>query len=103
MSRHSHWESVYTPQPAETVSWFQPHADRPLQWIREAHLPLSASIIDVGGGASTLVDDLLDLGYSELTVLDLSPAALAVARRRLGPERSALVQWRESILPVARP
>jgi 2-polyprenyl-3-methyl-5-hydroxy-6-metoxy-1,4-benzoquinol methylase len=58
-------------------------------------VPRSASIIDVGGGASTLVDDLLDMGYSSLSVLDISSSALAVARKRIG-ERSDRVNWIEA-------
>lgn len=95
-SRQQHWETVYTTRPADAVSWYQPHADQSLQLIRDSGLPSSASLIDIGGGASTLVDDLLRLGYSSLTVLDVSTAALAIARGRLGPERSARVQWLEA-------
>lgn len=107
MGRQSHWETVYATKPADTVSWFQATADRSLALIGESALPLSASIIDVGGGASTLVDDLLRLGYSTLTVLDISGAALDVARCRLGPARSESVRWIEaditsvSLLPHA--
>lgn len=101
MTRKSHWETVYTTRPADTVSWYQRHADLSLQLIRDCGLPLSAAIIDIGGGASTLVDDLLTLGHSALTVLDLSAAALDVAQRRLGPESSAGVQWLEADITTA--
>lgn len=84
MHARSHWEKVYTGVPADGVSWFQDHALRSLRLIRETGLPHAAAILDVGGGASTLVDDLLREGYSALTVLDLSEAALSVARSRLG-------------------
>lgn len=74
-----------------------------LQLITRHNVPLSAAIIDVGGGASTLVDDLLDAGYRQITVLDLSGAALATAQARLG-ERASLVQWREAnVLEVELP
>lgn len=95
MQAKAHWERVYATKDATEVSWFQPHAERSLQLIRDAGTPLTARIIDVGGGASTLVDDLLDAGYRDVTVLDLSANALAVARARLGP-RAAGVRWLEA-------
>lgn len=101
MTRKTHWESVYTTKPAESVSWYQPHADRSLRMIQEAGLEASAAIIDIGSGASTLVDDLLQLGYANLTALDISVSALDVARRRMGPEHSARVQWLEADITTA--
>lgn len=95
MQTKEHWEKVYTTKAATHVSWFQEHAAMSLQLITRQSVPLSASIIDVGGGASTLVDDLLDAGYRKLTVLDLSGAAIATAKARLG-ERAVLVQWLEA-------
>ena len=95
MQSKEHWEDIYSTKPANSVSWFQEHAELSLQLIRGTGVPLSASIIDVGGGSSTLVDDLLNSGYSALTVLDLSAAALAVAQKRLG-SRSSAVQWIEA-------
>lgn len=95
MQTKAHWERVYATRDATEVSWFQPHAEQSLQLIRDAGSPPSARIIDVGGGASTLVDDLLDAGYRDVTVLDLSANALAVARARLGP-RAAGVRWLEA-------
>ena len=89
----AHWDHVYQTRGPTGVSWFQPHASRSLALIRETGLPCDTPIIDVGGGASTLVDDLLAQGYSDLTVLDLSGAALAAARARLG-ERAEAVTWR---------
>ena len=93
MTRQTHWESVYSTKPANTVSWFQPHADRSSRLIRDTGLPNSASIIDIGGGASMLVDDLLADGYTNLTVLDLSEAALAASRARLGTAQALRVRW----------
>lgn len=87
-----HWESVYATKPSDRVSWYRPHLDRSLAFIDAAHLPKDAPIIDIGGGASTLVDDLLARGFTNLTVLDLSQKALDVARARLGP-RAPTVQW----------
>jgi SAM-dependent methyltransferase len=92
MEAKKHWEEVYSSKPADGVSWFQEHADRSLRLIRGTSLPQSASIIDVGGGASTLVDDLLRAGYSSVTVLDLSGAALQAAQKRLGP-LAGQVHW----------
>lgn len=91
----AHWERVYTKKPATDVSWFQEHAAVSRRLIAESGAPKSASIIDVGGGASTLIDDLLADGYHALTVLDLSAAALAAAKARLGPVADR-VRWIEA-------
>ncbi len=95
MHSKQHWESVYHSKATDTVSWFQPHAELSLDLIRNTGVGKQAGIIDVGGGASTLVDDLLADGYVDLTVLDLSRAALATARRRLGAQES-MVRWIEA-------
>jgi ubiquinone/menaquinone biosynthesis C-methylase UbiE len=79
-----HWEKVYQTKEPDTVSWFQEHATRSLELIRSVGPSLDAQVIDVGGGASTLVDDLLSNGFKNVSVLDLSVSALAVARKRLG-------------------
>lgn len=89
--RQQHWESVYRSRAADQVGWFQPHALSSLRLIEES-AGTGASIIDVGGGASVLVDDLLDAGYRNLTVLDLAEPALAASRARLGA-RAASVHW----------
>lgn len=94
MQSKDHWERVYSTKAVEAVSWYQPHAERSLALIRGTGVPDTASIIDVGGGASTLVDDLLADGYASLTVLDLSSTALEAARRRLGTRADA-VRWLE--------
>ena len=83
-SSREHWEKVYQTKQPEAVSWFQEHATRSLEIIRSIGTSLDASIVDVGGGASTLVDDLLSGGFNNISVLDLSASALAVARQRLG-------------------
>lgn len=95
MSNKDHWEKVYTTKTPDSVSWFQAHAETSIRLIRESGVSHGASIIDVGGGASTLVDDLLDEGYINLTVLDLSAAALAECRQRLG-KRGSGVRWLEA-------
>ncbi len=94
MESKDHWEKVYSTKAATEVSWFQEHAGLSLKLIEQAGIPASASIIDVGGGASTLVDDLLAKGYAQLTVLDLSAAALETAKARLGPAADR-VRWIE--------
>lgn len=71
-TKESHWEQIYGTKYADAVSWYTPHLTRSLELIAEAALPLDAHIIDVGGGASTLTADLLERGYQNLTVLDLS-------------------------------
>ena len=88
---HQHWESVYRHKAVDQVSWFQQHAASSLRLIK-ACADKDAHIIDVGGGASVLVDNLLAAGYRNLTVLDLSESALAASRARLG-ERAQSVQW----------
>ncbi|MGA7594883.1 MAG: class I SAM-dependent methyltransferase [Gallionella sp.] len=95
MQSKDHWEKVYTTRATDAVSWFQPHADLSAGLIKATGVGLDAAIIDVGGGASKLVDDLLALGYRNLTVLDLSAAALAAARHRLGARASG-VRWIEA-------
>ncbi len=103
MQTKEHWENVYSTKAAEEVSWFQEHARLSLQIICDSALAPDGRIIDVGGGASTLVDDLLSAGFSKITVLDLSAAALAKAKARLG-SRAASVQWLEAnILDVTLP
>lgn len=94
MDRKQHWEQVYTTKKSDAVSWFQEHAGHSLRLIHNTGLGKNAAIIDVGGGASTLVDDLVAEGYTDLTVLDLSAAALAVAQQRLGVHADA-VHWLE--------
>lgn len=94
MDTKQHWEKVYSDKSADAVSWFQPHAIRSLKLIQSLVVDKAAHIIDVGGGASTLVDDLLEQGYSNLSVLDLSAAALQVAKNRLG-NAAAKIHWLE--------
>ena len=91
VDRRQHWETVYRSKAAGDVSWFQPHAASSLRLI-EGCADRDAHIIDVGGGASVLVDDLADAGYRNLSVLDLAESALAASRARLGA-RAQSVQW----------
>lgn len=92
MTSKEHWEGIYAKKSSEQVSWYRPHLESSLRFIEGAGLPLDAGIIDVGGGTSTLVDDLLARGYVDLTVLDISAAAIEVAKARLGALASR-VKW----------
>jgi 2-polyprenyl-3-methyl-5-hydroxy-6-metoxy-1,4-benzoquinol methylase len=90
--RKKHWENIYQTKQLTEVSWFQPTPQISLDLIRECNLPLSAKIIDVGGGDSFLVDHLLAEGYQNITVLDISEAAIERAKTRLG-DRAAGIKW----------
>ena len=92
MSRREHWEQVYSGKPPDRLGWYKPRLQTSLDWITELSLDADAPIIDVGGGASTLVDDLLERGYSAITVLDLAAPALELIRARLG-EKGSTVNW----------
>jgi len=90
--RRRHWQRVWTSRLPHDVSWFEPDAATSLDLILGAARPPGAAIIDVGGGASVLVDGLLAAGFRDVTVLDVSAAALAVSQARLGRE-AAGVHW----------
>lgn len=92
-ARAQHWETVYRNKAVDQVSWFQPHAKTSLRLIESLCPDHAAQIIDVGAGASVLVDNLLDAGYTHLSVLDIAAHALEVSKARLG-ERAAQVEWR---------
>jgi len=94
MNQKDHWEQVYSTKPTDKVGWYKPHLQTSLSWIKELGLTEDAPIIDVGGGASTLVDDLWDAGYRSITVLDISEKALSSIKARLG-KRAELVTWLE--------
>jgi trans-aconitate methyltransferase len=91
-SRSAHWENVYTTKGENEVSWFQETPAPSLEMIAMVRLTPEAAIIDVGGGASRLVDGLLAQGFKNVTVLDISEAALSVAKARLG-DQAKHVQW----------
>lgn len=97
----SHWEEVYSTKADTAVSWFQPHSVRSLELIESAMPDRASAIVDIGGGASRLVDDLIARGYTDLTVLDVAEAALEKSRTRLGREADKvawiaadITQWR---------
>ncbi|WFU14000.1 methyltransferase domain-containing protein [Bradyrhizobium sp. CB3481] len=92
ISRQAHWENVYTTKREDEVSWFQQSPTPSLDLIMQAEPTLSSAIIDIGGGASRLVDNLLERGFEDITVLDLSAAALAADKVRLGI-RAERVNW----------
>lgn len=92
-----HWEQVYTTKAPAEMSWYQEHPVLSMELVRSARVHRDAAILDAGGGASTLVDDLVDAGFRNVTVLDISGAALAAARSRLGPGASG-VRWIEADL-----
>lgn len=102
VDRKAHWDAVYREHAADDVSWFQPRAEASLRLIAACGLSREVGLLDVGAGASPLVDDLLAAGYRNVAVLDISPAALAVARQRLGV-RAAAVRWYEGDVTEFQP
>lgn len=91
-NRKDHWENIYTTKELTDVSWFQPVPETSLEFLAQFNLPKTAKIIDVGGGDSLLVDHLIEQGYSNITVLDISALALERAKVRLG-DKAELVKW----------
>ncbi len=87
-----HWENIYENRPPDEVSWFQDTPATSLEFVKKVKLPKTANIIDVGGGESFLVDYLLEQGYKNITVLDISDAAIRHARQRVG-ENAKHVKW----------
>lgn len=100
MNKREHWENVYQTKTDHEVSWFREHLDNSLKLILEAGVERDAAIIDIGGGSSTLVDDLLDRGFVDVTVLDISTAALDRSKQRLG-RRSEEVEWKAADITEA--
>ncbi|MGY0575598.1 class I SAM-dependent methyltransferase [Bradyrhizobium sp. RDM12] len=92
VDREAHWQNVYITKGEKEVSWFQEKPSKSLELIARCGADPETAIIDIGGGASRLVDELLNAGYRKLTVLDLSEAALSASRERIGP-RSEEVTW----------
>ncbi|MFQ5756971.1 MAG: class I SAM-dependent methyltransferase, partial [Acidiferrobacterales bacterium] len=92
MSHKEQWESIYRAETPTQVSWYQAHPSMSLRLIASTRTEKRQRIVDVGGGASVLVDCLLEAGFSQLSVLDLSAAAIRQAQSRLGP-RASQIQW----------
>ncbi|SFU52866.1 Methyltransferase domain-containing protein [Pustulibacterium marinum] len=90
--RKEHWDHIYETKSLDSVSWYQPVPETSLASIQKLNLPLDASIIDVGGGDSFLVDHLLVLGFTNITVLDISSKAIERAKERIGPKQTQ-VNW----------
>lgn len=102
MNRKSHWNQAYQSKGEQDVSWYQRHPDLSLALIVASGIHKNAGIIDVGGGSSTLVDCLLEEGYTQLAVLDLSAIALDYSRARLGA-RANTVEWFEADVTTFEP
>ena len=92
MDREQHWNDRYSTTIVEKLGWFRRHLERSLQWIDELGLPHDAPVIDIGAGASTLVDDLMERGFTDISALDVSAEALAITRKRLG-ESAHSAKW----------
>jgi SAM-dependent methyltransferase len=106
MDAQTHWEKIYTEKAPDAVSWYRRHLETSLELIERVAPHPASSIIDVGGGESTLVDDLLASGYEDITVLDISRTAIDANKKRLG-EASERVHWlvadiTQSELPPSR-
>jgi SAM-dependent methyltransferase len=89
---HEHWQTVYRTKPEQQTSWFSPHLDESLRLIDGLELARDMPVIDVGAGRSTLVDDLLGRGFSDISVLDVSDAALQLAKERVG-DAAGSIHW----------
>lgn len=92
MSQKDHWEKVYSSKASQELGWYAPRLQTSLAWITDLGLSPDAQIIDAGGGASTLVDDLLEAGYRMITVVDISEQSLSSAKARLG-SKAEHVKW----------
>ena len=92
MNLKQHWENVFTSKQVNEVSWYQQTPQESIDFIQQLGLPKTASIIDIGGGDSFLVDHLLNMGYTNITVLDISQAAINKVKKRLG-NRANMVNW----------
>ena len=90
--RKNHWENIYNTKELKDVSWFQVRPETSLDFFKQFNVPFTAKIIDIGGGDSLLVDHLLDLGYQDISVLDISESAIERAKIRLG-QKANTVKW----------
>ena len=92
MNRKEHWENIYNTKQLNEVSWYQPTPQQSINWIKKHFPNKDVAIIDIGGGDSFLPDHLIDLGYSNITVLDISEKAIKRAKERLG-DKATQVKW----------
>jgi ubiquinone/menaquinone biosynthesis C-methylase UbiE len=90
--RKKHWENIYQTKELKDVSWFQPTPETSLDFFKQFNVPTNAKVIDIGGGDSFLVDHLLDMGYQDISVLDISASAIDRAKQRLG-DKAKNVKW----------
>lgn len=102
MDKKNHWEKVYTTKQPNEVSWTQEVPKSSLDFIDNFNLPKDASIIDIGGGDSNLVDHLIEAGYTNVSVLDISQSALDRAKKRLG-DKAKQVTWIASDITEFKP
>lgn len=91
-NRKLHWENVYTTKGLKDVSWFQEYPKTAIDYLDGLNLPMTANIIDIGGGDSNLAAALMKKGYKNIWVLDISAAALEKAKKRLG-EKASQIHW----------
>src|SRR6266853_6055403 len=92
MDVKTHWEKIYQTQAPDAVSWYRPHLETSIALIERTGAGHSSAFIDVGGGESTLADDLLARGYQNITVLDISQTAIDVCKKRIGAA-SEQIRW----------
>jgi SAM-dependent methyltransferase len=103
MNAQTHWESIYSSKAPDAVSWYRPHLELSLDLIERCANDRAASIIDVGAGESTLVDDLVSRGYQDLTVLDVSQTAIEATKYRLGQAADNIHWLQGDITQVSLP
>jgi SAM-dependent methyltransferase len=96
-SRQAHWDGIYGARSITDLSWYEPRPGKSLELIRATGVQLTDPIIDIGGGASFLIDGLLEAGYLDLTVLDISAEVLKKLRARVGPRSAALSFLRQDV------
>lgn len=95
MNRKAHWENIYSTKRETEVSWYREHLKNSLQMILQTGIGRESAIIDVGGGSSTLVDDLLENSFTDISVLDISAAAIEKSKARLG-KKVGKIEWIEA-------
>lgn len=88
-----HWESVYKNSAVDKLGWYEARSEPSLKLIERCKLGKEAAILNVGAGATTLVDELLEIGYQNIIANDISSSALEELQQRLGPEKSSMVRW----------
>ncbi|HQR84978.1 MAG TPA: class I SAM-dependent methyltransferase [Polynucleobacter sp.] len=103
MDNKAHWEKVYGTKAPDAVSWYAPHLETSLNLIHQATSNKDASIIDIGGGEATLVDDLVSEGYTDISVLDISQKAIDVARERIGKSADKVLWYCADITQATLP